>query len=227
MVDGSSTRMDPANLTDSTQWGETPRMDLLTESCAAASMQRNRQPAETGDHESPGQARGRPGVAYESGEGPSTVYEGRLPQKSDRNDAEGAFAAELESTVVLQPTRCGGEHLAPSGLWIRPHRREPPRWSDRGRALAGESPISKRKTPGKGTTQGKTREVASEESPHLMPLKPERGGRGRLSQREVVKFSQWEVFNFCRRWATSPTASNALARPLDGHRECSRTRGAK
>ena len=65
LVDDPSTRMDPANLTGSMRWGETPRMNLLRESCAAAPMQRDRGPAETGDHESPGQVRGRPGVAYE------------------------------------------------------------------------------------------------------------------------------------------------------------------
>ena len=40
---------------------------------------------------------------------------------------------------------------------------------------------------GKGLDKEKMREPSSGESPRLMPLKPERGGRGRLSQGELVK----------------------------------------
>ena len=66
--------------------------------------------------------------------------------------------------------------------------------------------------------------MASGKSPRLMPLKPGRGGRERLSRRELVKLSQSELVNFRRRMATSPTESNALAFPLEVHQGCLRTK---
>ena len=117
-----STRMDPAYLKDSTRWCETSKMDLSKGSCPAASIHQDREPAETGDHEGLGQARGRPGVAYEYGERPSTVYEGGLPQASGQNDEEGALGSGFGRNDVLLPTTRSGEHLAPSGLWNRPRR---------------------------------------------------------------------------------------------------------